>query len=1294
MARATKSTAAAATGMEAAGLRMKKIGSSMQSFGRSWTTHVSLPIAAVGALAVKSAVEFNKSMTLISTQAGASRNEMERLSKSILKFAQSGKSAFDPQELSKAAFHIESVGFRGAKAMKELRGATKLAAVGGSELEETTYALISAQKTGIKGTQNLGQAMGTLNAIVGHGDIRMEELTQSFSSGILVTAKQLGLSLTDVGAALDVMTSRGVKAQNATTALNQGLLRMATPTSTAAKVLATIGISSEKMAKVMRAEGLPAAVGVLADKLSTLGKTKANQVLTEAFSVKSSKAIRTLVDNVGELHTKVGEITKSTGDFGKKWKETQETPAFKMHADLAQLKAVMIELGEKLLPVVIPLLTEIGAGIRSVIGAFNKLPKWTQSWIIKLGIAAIAFGPIIGALGTIIKMAGTAATALGGLGAAGAATGGAEAGGAVAGVGASALIPPVGVTAAAIVAQKLGEKHSGFLKELQQKLNPDIGGEISALFGESGESAAEKFAKHFGSKVGPEIDLALKAKRLGKFPELSGQIQHMMKIGLESGASSSTLAPLRAQMKRMGDLVAQGMEGVWKRAGGITDAGISKLIVKFAGLTKGVREQSINATLGMMKAWADGHPKIEAQVQKLTEHLLNRFGATNQQLREGVQKGATGPIAKAFQEAAHGVGGALESIGTNTSQMLKLLGLRNIAQFKALVRFQAGEFGPKFTPQGQAKEEGAKHAGHRARGGSVTRPMVMVGEEAPAHPEMVIASNPAYRRKNIGHWMEAGRWLGIPGFVKGGAASLSGSGAGLAGKIGGTALTRVLEGVKHLIGSQKAPGGVSGAAFRHGRFTFPLPAGSWVPGAVDQGWDLAAPGGTPLLALGSGTMLGHGISGFGPSAPIIGLGGGVKAYYGHAGPGHLLPVGTHFRAGQQIGEVGSGIVGISTGPHLEIGFYPPGPMGSGAAMKSALGYRFGGILGRFAKGGLVSGKVSTFGPPGEGAGTTASGVSSSLPGIAIYNQSTLGDWFKVKIGTHSALLKQTDIGPAPWTGRVIDVTGAGARKMGINPAAFPTDSYGTALDLGASLAGAKSGIGTAGARSGGSKHSKFTPHIGIAKATIAAQIANNKALTVGGLAPSALLPSAAGLPGAIQAALSAPGLSYEGKVAIAERAAEVAAGTEGTVDDKAARAFQRELFTGHKAQLAQRIASLNAKLRKGGLTEKARNKILAKREELAGELWGTEGSLQGLQEAEEEETKKAIEEQKAAAEEQTQAIKALTEAIEQSNKIGESEMAVGLVTAKRALADLIAGQLGAKTIHRSALAGNGSVGTL
>jgi murein DD-endopeptidase MepM/ murein hydrolase activator NlpD len=112
-----------------------------------------------------------------------------------------------------------------------------------------------------------------------------------------------------------------------------------------------------------------------------------------------------------------------------------------------------------------------------------------------------------------------------------------------------------------------------------------------------------------------------------------------------------------------------------------------------------------------------------------------------------------------------------------------------------------------------------------------------------------------------------------------------------------------------------------------GSFTFPMPKGDVSPPAtwsLDDGVDISAPGGTPELAVCSGTVVLHGIGGFGPSAPVLHcdspLAGYDYVYYGHAGPGDWTPVGTHVGQGQVISQVGYGDVGISTGPHLELGF--------------------------------------------------------------------------------------------------------------------------------------------------------------------------------------------------------------------------------------------------------------------------------------------------------------------------------------------------------------------------------------
>ena len=91
--------------------------------------------------------------------------------------------------------------------------------------------------------------------------------------------------------------------------------------------------------------------------------------------------------------------------------------------------------------------------------------------------------------------------------------------------------------------------------------------------------------------------------------------------------------------------------------------------------------------------------------------------------------------------------------------------------------------------------------------------------------------------------------------------------------------------------------------------------------------------------------------------------------------------------------------------------------------------------------GLLAGACSWFGGPDDpsSGSTTASGASVAVPGIAVYNKATLAGWWMVQLPNGTvAVIRQTDLGPAPSTGRKFDFTYSALPALGYSEQTFPT----------------------------------------------------------------------------------------------------------------------------------------------------------------------------------------------------------------------------------------------------------------
>lgn len=704
---ATASTAEANAAQASLSKRLTSTGASFSTFGRNWNKYVALPIAALGALAVKTSLDFHHSMELIQTQAGATGKEVDRMTGAIERMAASGKFEQGPNDLATALFHVESAGYRGAKAMKVLRASANLAAVGHANLEDTTNALVGAMKTGIKGTHSMNTAIGILNASVGAGNLRMEDLTAAMGTGFLGSARQVGLSLKDVGAALAELTAQGVPAATAATRLRTTFSLLAAPTDKAKSLLEGIGIDATDMATTMRQpNGLLKALELLHSHLDGLSKVEQTQLLSGAFGgSRSGTTIMTLVNNLGDLSDKYTAINQGQSDFNQKLKETRADPVFKLQAAWAKIQVSLVKIGDALIPVIAPALSDAANTLSKIADWFNALPDPVKKVAVDAALIATSLGLAAKAVGFMLKASGILAGSkflgkLIGIGGGAAAAETAVAGGAaaetVAGAGAgtaaaegAAVAGGVTVGTAAAVAIPVTLVGVGIAAAFLSDDNR-FKTELQAIAHKRGQQISDALVAGIDAEVGAGHGMeSVTDKILQQIQQVGTKIQEVPGIGGPRGlagpefeqARSAVARTIDDMKQRYGSLVSAGHDMSAKQRKAWIDIALNAR--RNGDITAHQLFQLTNAFTNNTSQWkTEMHDA--AQVTGQTTHSIARSVGD-----------ASVHVSKTYDGMVRVVGGGLNWLTSNTSKAAQALGVKQEVKFHATPAAMHGPIGTR-----------------------------------------------------------------------------------------------------------------------------------------------------------------------------------------------------------------------------------------------------------------------------------------------------------------------------------------------------------------------------------------------------------------------------------------------------------------------------------------------------------------------------------------------------------------------------------------------------------------------
>jgi TP901 family phage tail tape measure protein len=340
---------------------------------------VALVGGVVGFEAGKMAMNFQQAMLMIHTQAGASAGEVKKLSGEVLNLAHTSAMQ-SPEELANALYRLEGAGMRGAKAMSALKAASDLAAVGNANVEDTAKVLSQVWFSGIKGAGNMRKVVAEMNATVGAGDMRLQQLVDALGTGIMPVAKNAGLRMRDVTAAIAVFGDETNNVSGFTAQMATALHYLYAPGKKAAAAMSTIGLSGSDLGKDFRKKnGLLTALTDLRGHLNKLPGgfrgLKAAQVLSDILPGGRGRIMNIMLGQLDRYKKKIGQIGGTTGRFGEAVRKTQETAAFKVKHAWASIQASMVQLGGHILPFAASAFSHFAGIVAKASGALERFGR-------------------------------------------------------------------------------------------------------------------------------------------------------------------------------------------------------------------------------------------------------------------------------------------------------------------------------------------------------------------------------------------------------------------------------------------------------------------------------------------------------------------------------------------------------------------------------------------------------------------------------------------------------------------------------------------------------------------------------------------------------------------------------------------------------------------------------------------------------------------------------------------------------------------------------------------------------
>lgn len=363
-------------------------------------TKATEPLKTIGSEAFNWAKDLDTAVRQVSTLTTDGILPVDKIKKEVRAISDATGRA--QSEVANAMYEALSSGIDESKVVDFTKSAITLSEAGFTDLGTS----IDATTTILNAYGNKAFDVGKISDILvktqDKGKITVDELAKSIGR-VIPTAAAAGINVDQLGAAYSILTAKGMNARIATTNLEGMLSELSTTGSQVDKVLR---MRTGKSFAQLSDEGVN-----LGEVLSIVqgAADDAGLTLKDMFSQSTagSAALSLMSDGVDGYTNALGTMNNAQG--------AAAANAEKMHGDayswdkaMGKIKNTLIDLGNAIAPVIIPIAEQISG----LIAKFSELSPGVKDFIVKFGLIAVAAGPVLMSIGSVI--AGVAGLLVGG----------------------------------------------------------------------------------------------------------------------------------------------------------------------------------------------------------------------------------------------------------------------------------------------------------------------------------------------------------------------------------------------------------------------------------------------------------------------------------------------------------------------------------------------------------------------------------------------------------------------------------------------------------------------------------------------------------------------------------------------------------------------------------------------------------------------------------------------------------------------------------------------------------------